>query len=106
MSRDKYGHNPCGHEGHGGDKGAHREPREPAYAVTGHTAVAPYRTETNKDSGESQNGGICLDSLGGQSSGHDKHNNRRHDESGDKGKPPGEFAIRVGWKQADRHTAA
>src|SRR3979411_1797427 len=32
-------------------KGAHREPREPAYAVTGRTAVAPYRTESNEDSG-------------------------------------------------------
>src|SRR3981189_2740844 len=26
MSRDKYGHDPCSHESHGGDKGAHREP--------------------------------------------------------------------------------
>src|SRR3984893_18690844 len=99
MSRDKHDRDPRGHEGHGGDKGPHREPRQSAHPVTGSAAIAPYRSETNEESGECENDRIGLDRLDGQSSGHGHHDNRRRDQSGHKGKPAGELPVRVGWKQ-------
>ena len=102
MSRDKHRCDSCRHEGYRGDEGTHREPRKPAHAMTGRTPVAPYRTETDKESGDSENDGTGLDGLGWESSGDGKHNNRRRHKPRYKSQPPGEFIVGVGRQQANR----
>src|SRR5438067_3494105 len=105
MSGDKYRRDPRRHEGGGGDKRPYRQPRQPADAVPGGAAIAPYRAEADKQAGERENAAVGLNGLRRQFSRDDQEDERCHNQSSDKSKTTTQFTIRVRRKKSGRDAA-